>query len=117
MSNGTNQWLLQRFSALILLAYTLYLLCVVLSHLDTPFNYSHLVSLYKPLWMRLFTTLTLIALAAHTWVGMWSITTDYLTERALGQIGNGLRLVVQALIVLLLFAYLGIGLSAVWLQI
>jgi succinate dehydrogenase / fumarate reductase membrane anchor subunit len=34
-------------------------------------------------------------LAAHSWIGLWSVFTDYLTERMLGVAGNVLRLMCQ----------------------
>ena len=113
MTNGTIQWVWQRFSALILLAYTIYVACFFIS--NTAMSHALLVDFFGNLYMRLFTTLALLALAIHTWIGMWSITTDYLTERALGSIGNPIRLFVQMLIWLLLFIYLGVGLSSIWL--
>lgn len=115
MGNGTIQWLWQRFSALILLAYTIYLARFLLMHPEI--DYGILVSFFSNYVTRLFTSLALIALAMHTWIGMWSITTDYLTERALGTTrANGLRLFVQMLILLLLFGYLGVGMATLWLS-
>lgn len=112
MGNGTVQWLLQRFSALILLAYTIYLVYFYVAYPDP--GYARLVSLFDTLAERLFATLTLLALVVHSWIGLWSVCTDYLTERALGRRGTALRLLVEMIILLMLFAYLGVGLSAVW---
>jgi succinate dehydrogenase / fumarate reductase membrane anchor subunit len=113
MSNGTIQWLWQRFSALVLLAYTVYLACFIIS---TPeISYSVLLDFFSSLVARLMTTLALIALAMHAWVGMWSVTTDYLTERAMGRFANPLRLFIQMIILITLFIYLGVGFSVVWL--
>jgi hypothetical protein len=33
-----------------------------------------------------------LSLAAHAWIGMWGVLTDYLTERLMGPKGNVLRI-------------------------
>jgi hypothetical protein len=38
--------------------------------------------------MKVFTLMAALSLAAHSWIGLWSVFTDYLTERMLGPKGN-----------------------------
>jgi succinate dehydrogenase / fumarate reductase membrane anchor subunit len=45
--------------------------------------------------MKVFTLMAALSLAAHSWIGLWSVFTDYLTERMLGSKGNVIRLVSQ----------------------
>ena len=46
--------------------------------------------------MRIFSLLALVALGAHAWVGMWTISTDYLTPMALGKSATAVRFLFQA---------------------
>ena len=41
--------------------------------------------------MKVFTLMAALSLAAHSWIGLWSVFTDYLTERMLGPKGNAIR--------------------------
>ena len=90
--SGLYDWLMQRVSAVILLAYTLYVGCVLLGGVD----YETWHDLYSQTWMRVFSLLALISLGVHAWVGLWSVFSDYLTERNLGSVGNVLRFLAQA---------------------
>ena len=110
--SGVQDWLIQRFSALVLLAYFLFLATFFLIH--PGLNFAEWQALFDAAWMRLFSTLALLSLVLHAWVGLWGVTTDYLNERALGQHAIVLRLSVQFGVALLLFAYLILGLGTVW---
>ncbi|HBB84639.1 MAG TPA: succinate dehydrogenase, hydrophobic membrane anchor protein, partial [Sulfitobacter sp.] len=52
--------------------------------------------------------------AAHTWVGLWGVTTDYLTGMTLGKAATGVRLIAQVAIALALVVYLLWGLVLIW---
>lgn len=82
--SGLYDWLMQRVSAVILLAYFLYVVCVVLGGVD----FETWNKLYSQTWMRVFSLLALLSLGVHAWVGLWSVFSDYLTERNLGTVGN-----------------------------
>jgi succinate dehydrogenase / fumarate reductase membrane anchor subunit len=56
----------------------------------------------------------MLSLAAHAWIGMWGVFTDYLTERALGPKGNVLRIGLQLLPSLSLVIYVIWGVQIVW---
>jgi succinate dehydrogenase / fumarate reductase membrane anchor subunit len=110
--SGLSDWIIQRFSALILAAYTL---CIVGSIVMTPeMDYAQWRSLFDSTGMRLFSLITLAALCAHAWVGMWTVGTDYLTERHLGSGATLLRLVYQAGCVILIAVYLLWGIEIFW---
>jgi succinate dehydrogenase / fumarate reductase membrane anchor subunit len=38
--------------------------------------------------MRIFSYWLLLSLAAHAWIGMWTVFTDYLTVRQMGASAN-----------------------------
>ena len=107
---GLSDWLLQRVSAIVLLAYFLFVGWVVATGID----YAGWQALFAAAWMRIFTLLAVLSLAAHAWVGMWSVLTDYLTERLMGAKGNVLRIALQLLISLLLFIYVIWGVQILW---
>jgi len=108
--SGLYDWLLQRVSAVILLAYTLYVGCVLIGGVD----YAGWSELYSQTWMRIFSLLALLSLGIHAWVGLWSVFTDYLTERNLGPIGNKLRFLAQAASGLIMFIYVVWGIQILW---
>jgi succinate dehydrogenase / fumarate reductase membrane anchor subunit len=64
--------------------------------------------------MRVFSLLALVSLGVHAWVGLWSVFTDYLTERMLGNTGNVLRLLAQVASGIIMFTYLVWGIQILW---
>ena len=86
-SNGLRDWLIQRVTSLIMLAYIVFLLVFFISH--SQLDYASWNGLFNHTSMRLFSTLFLLSLVWHAWVGMWTIVTDYikpLAWRLTGQI-------------------------------
>jgi succinate dehydrogenase / fumarate reductase, membrane anchor subunit len=108
--SGTYDWLLQRVGAVILLAYFLFVGCVVVCGVD----YVSWKALYSQTWMRIFSLLALLSLAAHAWVGLWTVFTDYLTVRMLGSAGNVLRFGAQCLSGIIMFTYVIWGIQILW---
>jgi succinate dehydrogenase / fumarate reductase membrane anchor subunit len=110
--NGVSDWIIQRLSAGILAAYTIFIAAYLLSHTDLDFNTWK--ALYSQLWMRIFSLLALLSIAAHGWIGLWGVVTDYLTTRLLGKKGLVLRLMVLTLYALVTLAYLVWGIEILW---
>ena len=108
--SGLADWLVQRVSAVILLAYFAYVGALLVSGVD----YAGWSALFDRSWMKVFTLLAILSLAAHAWIGMWGVLTDYLTERLLGTVGNVLRIALQLLISLSLVVYVIWGIQVVW---
>ena len=101
--NGVADWLVQRVSAVVLLAYLLFLAGFLLVSPDLSFVEWR--GLFAQGWMKAFSLLALLALCGHAWVGLWTIATDYLTTRMLGRAATGLRLLFQMLCLLALAVY------------
>lgn len=91
--SGLSDWLVQRVSAVILTAYLLFLVGYLLCHPDL--QYAQWAALYRSFWMRLFSLSTILALAAHAWIGLWAVLTDYVTVRLLGPKATVLRVSCQ----------------------
>jgi succinate dehydrogenase / fumarate reductase membrane anchor subunit len=108
--SGLQDWLVQRLSAVVLLAYFLFVGAVVICGVD----YVAWKELFSTTWMRIFSLLALLSLGAHAWVGLWAVFTDYLTERMLGPIGNVLRLVAQVVCGIIMFVYIVWGIQILW---
>ena len=108
--SGLYDWLMQRVTAVILLAYSLYVGCVLIGGID----YADWKELYSQTWMRIFSLLALLSLGIHAWVGLWAVFTDYLTERMLGSIGNKLRFLAQVVSAVIMFTYVVWGIQILW---
>ena len=110
--SGLSDWLIQRFTAVILGAYTL---CILGSFMMTPeMDYAQWSQLFASTGMKIFSLIALACLCGHAWIGMWTIGTDYLNSRALGASATAIRLVYQAGCVLLIAVYLLWGIEVFW---
>ncbi len=103
--NGLRDWLIQRVTAVLLAAYTLFILGYLLFHPDLQFSQWH--DLFNHPFMRISTFLVLIAIALHAYIGMWVVYTDYIKS-------TWLRLLIQVLTVIAFVAYLGWGFEILW---
>jgi len=110
--SGLSDWIIQRFSAVILAAYTLFIIAVLVSMPEL--NYESWREVFSKNSVRLFSVISLLALCGHTWVGMWTVGTDYLTDRQLGGKGTFIRLIYQSFCVLLIAVYLLWGIQIFW---
>jgi succinate dehydrogenase / fumarate reductase membrane anchor subunit len=104
-TNGLKDWLIQRVSAVILAAYTLFLLFYFIAHPHLEYSQWH--ALFSCGVVRFFTLLTLLSLVLHAWIGLWTVLTDYVKIVSL-------RLVLQVLVILTSFAYLAWGIQIIW---
>ena len=99
--SGLSDWLIQRVSSVILLAYFLCVAGALLSGTD----YASWKAMHETTPMRIFTLLAALSMAAHAWIGLWAVYTDYLTERMMGPRGNLLRRFCEIGTVLALIVY------------
>ena len=94
---GLKDWLVQRFTAVIMLIYTVALLGWLL--VQRPVDYATWRALFDGAWIRYFTLLFALSLFLHTWVGMRDILMDYVRPARLR-----LPLQVTTIVVLLIYA-------------
>lgn len=91
--NGLKDWLIQRVTAIYMLVYVLYFFFFLFTH--SPLQYETWYALFHMPMMQIATVLAVFALLLHAWVGIWTVTTDYLKCTVL-------RLSLQSLVLLLL---------------
>lgn len=103
--NGLKDWLIQRVTALYFAMYSIFLLGFLILHPDLNFTQWH--ELFACTLFKIATILALLALSLHAWIGIWTVTTDYMKCTVL-------RLSVQMGVVLWLMAQGTWGLMIVW---
>jgi succinate dehydrogenase / fumarate reductase membrane anchor subunit len=110
--SGLYDWMAQRVSAVVLAAYFLFLIGFLVAH--PGLTYADWHGLFSHTAMRIFSLLALVGLIVHAWVGMWTITTDYLTPMAIGRWATGVRFLVQAVCGVLQFVVFVWGVQILW---
>lgn len=108
--SGLSDWLVQRVTAVILLAFFGFIACKLIGGV----NYAEWSALFDRTWMQVFALLAALSLAAHAWIGMWGVFTDYLTERMLGSTGNVMRIGLQLLTSVSLVVYVIWAVQIIW---
>ena len=103
--NGLKDWLIQRVTAVILGVYFVALGLFFLSHPHC--TYHHWSAFYQHPFFKIVNVIAILALVKHAWIGLWTITTDYLSCACL-------RVGLQMLILLGLFAELVWFLMILW---
>ena len=110
--SGLSDWVVQRVSAVILGAYTVFLAGWILCSSDL--SYAAWVELFSCTAMRVFSLLALLSLIAHAWIGIWTIATDYLTPMSFGKAATKVRFVFLCVCAVVLFVYLIWGIDILW---
>ncbi|MCV6626145.1 MAG: succinate dehydrogenase, hydrophobic membrane anchor protein [Cellvibrionaceae bacterium] len=110
--SGLYDWMIQRVSAVVMAAYTIFLVAFIV--LTPELDYETWKALYSTLWMRVFSLLTLISIAAHAWIGLWCVLTDYLTTRLVGKKATVLRVFLQMVLGLVTVTYVVWGIEILW---
>ena len=103
--NGLTDWIVQRISALILAAYSVFMLAFFLCSVEV--TYESWTGLFSNIWIKVFTLLTVFSVVAHAWIGMWTVFTDYVKSTAV-------RAILQIGLFVILFFYFFIAVLAVW---
>ena len=74
--SGMSDWIIQRFTAVLLAVYVVviasYFFCA------SEASYETWKEFMSCLPLKIFTLLAVISIAAHAWIGLWTIATDYI---------------------------------------
>ncbi len=110
--SGLSDWLLQRISAVVMFSYLIFLLAYTFSNPDI--DYEQWVSLHQSIVMRIFSLLTILSIAAHAWIGMWCVLTDYVTTRLIGPKATAIRMTLQLLMIAMTLLYVFWAIDILW---
>lgn len=110
--NGLYDWLIQRATAVVLGVYFVVVASFLTCNDGLTFQVWH--DFITSSCMLIFTSLALLALAAHAWVGLWTVSTDYLTTRQLGGKATAVRLAFQAGYMVVNVIYVLWGFMILW---
>ncbi|MPQ58263.1 succinate dehydrogenase, hydrophobic membrane anchor protein [Duganella sp. FT27W] len=102
---GMRDWLAQRVTAVVMVAYTATLLITFLT--GQNFTYEGWAGMFSQQWFKLISAVTLFALFYHAWVGMRDVWMDYVKP-------VGLRLTLQAATILWLIACAAWSVQIIW---
>ena len=110
--SGLSDWVVQRVSGVVL---TVYLLVIAAYLLLTPeVDYASWKELHNGLCIRLLTVFAVLSLAAHAWIGMWGVLTDYVTVRLMGPKATLLRVFLQLGMIAVIFVYVVWTVAILW---
>jgi len=110
--SGLSDWLIQRISAFVMTAYLIFIVGYLVSTPDL--SYGQWAALHSTLPMRMFSLLTILSIAAHAWIGMWCVLTDYITVRLIGPKATALRIFFQLGMIAVILLYVVWAIDILW---
>ena len=110
--SGLSDWLIARVSAYVMAAYLIFIVGYLL--LTPELNYSQWAALNSSLPMRMFSLVTFLSIAAHAWIGMWCVLTDYITVRLIGPKATALRIIFQLGMIAVTLLYVIWAIDILW---
>lgn len=110
--SGVSDWLLQRVSAVILAAYTLFMVGYFWTHPDL--DYQQWTALHSGFCMKVFNIFTVLSIVVHAWIGMWTVLTDYVTVRLMGSKATILRIILQLGMIAVVLVYVLWAVKIFW---
>lgn len=102
---GLGAWLLQRLTAIVMVAYTLFMGAALLA--AAPATHAEWKALLSDGLVRVTTLLFVLALLYHAWVGVRDVLMDYVKP-------IGARLALQSLVGFVLVAYVVWAATILW---
>ena len=103
--NGLKDWLIQRVTAVYFAVYVLFLLGFFFLHPQLTYEQWH--ELFQAKCFVLASVLALISMNLHAWIGIWTVTTDYIKCTVV-------RLSLQLGVVLWLLVQFFYGIMIIW---
>ena len=115
--SGLADFVTQRVSAFIMAAYTLVLTWFFST---TDITYAAFSSFFSSTPMQIFSTMTLLSILAHAWIGLWTVGTDYIRSAhlefipGLAKFSTAIRFLYQVACLLIMFIYLVWAMKLIW---
>lgn len=103
--SGLSDWLIQRISGLVIASYIIFMTAYFLP--KGGISYPLWAGLFSHMSMKIYTLMVIMSLAAHAWIGIWTIFTDYVHCACI-------RLGLMTLVVLSLLALVIWGAVILW---
>ncbi|MFT7561038.1 MAG: succinate dehydrogenase / fumarate reductase membrane anchor subunit [Flavobacteriales bacterium] len=110
--NGVSDWIIQRFSAVLLMAYTVFIVGYLIYNPDV--TYVEWSGLFSNICVRIFSFIVLLSIVAHGWIGLWVVLTDYATERMMGKMALPIRIIVLSAYAVINLVFLIWGAEILW---
>jgi len=102
--SGVHDYILLRATAVILLAYVVYLLTFFAT---TEMTYTTWSAFFELTMTKVFTLFALIAMLVHAWIGLWQVLTDYVKCTVM-------RGILQFVLTSVAFGYVLFGFVILW---
>ena len=103
---GTGDWLVQRFTAALMVIFTLVVLAQVILTKGT-IGYDKWAGIFASQWMKVLTFAVIAGLLYHVWVGMRDVWMDYVQP-------VGIRLALQIFTIVWLVGCAGWAIQVLW---
>ena len=103
--NGLKDWLIQRVTAVYIAIYVAIVAGYFLTHHNI--NYIEWHAIMHNQFVQIATILALLMISLHAWIGLWTVTTDYIKCTAL-------RLSLQVAIAIFLLGQFVLGFIIFW---
>ncbi len=103
--SGLQDWIIQRISAVVLAVYSLYIFYFLLT--IPSFSFQLWQALFQNEFFRVMSLLALVSLLLHAWIGLWTVSTDYIKPPAI-------RFLFQSLLILFCLSCLIWGVQILW---
>lgn len=103
--DGVQDFVSTRATAAIISVFTLFMAWFFIS--TETVTYEAWNALFSSLAMKVFTFAALVAVMIHARIGLWQVLTDYVKA-------SGLRAILQYILNIIGFVYVGVGLFVLW---
>lgn len=110
--SGLADFIIQRITAVII---GVYAVVVVLFFIANPnVDHGELTAWFGSFGMQVSTTAAVLSTAAHAWIGLWTVGTDYLLPGHIGSSATAVRFIYQLGCIVILFVYVLWAMNLVW---
>tara|TARA_B100001996_G_scaffold239928_1_gene185459 strand:+ start:461 stop:814 length:354 start_codon:yes stop_codon:yes gene_type:complete len=102
---GMTQWLYQRFTAVYMLFYLIFISITIWN--NSPIDFDVWMNIFNSIYIQITTVLFFLLMFFHSWIGILHIINDYIKNRVIRFFLNqlfALMSIIQSIMVCILFA-------------